>query len=138
MSLPGDGFYDSANMWTEDEIAFSANVTFQQFSGRHIGKFYEQFMKVLVKNETTESQFFRENVWMNEKQFIWAYNMVNTRTFMLTHKHYNSLTRRTHLSPINKKYFKESTIVLLPVADFANHLFPTKTDLSDKISFLLL
>ena len=36
---------------------------------------------------------------------------------------------------IHQKYFSKDTSALIPVADFSNHLFPTKPDLSDSYSF---
>lgn len=78
-SLPGKGFYDSANMWTPEEVKYYSTITFEQLGFRGLKWFFDNFIEMLKKENTPESKYLVKYIYVSFEQYEWAYNMVNTR-----------------------------------------------------------
>ena len=65
-SLPGDGFYDAANMWTRDEIEYFQDITFGQLGYRKLEQFYDKFIQALHHNNSDISQFLINEVFVSK------------------------------------------------------------------------
>ena len=125
-SLPDQMGYDSANLWSKEDLDFYQKVNFTKLSFRNLSKFNKELLNSLRQwKHKSVATYLLTYIFISESQYIWSYNMVNTRSFGIEFSWYQKLSNRTlsssELSLIHK-YFTVDGSILLPVADFANHL----------------
>ena len=83
-SLPDKTGYDSANLWSKEELQYYEEMNFSKLSFRNLRNFYRELISALkVSKHEDEAAYMLKHVFISEEQYIWAYNMVNTRSFAI-------------------------------------------------------
>jgi hypothetical protein len=139
-SLPDQQNYDLMNLWSSEEIHYFVSITFGGFYFNDVRKNYndirEKIQQEIMKNghNAPKLKYIRDNILLSEEQYLWASNMISTRSFPIKYAQYQQISKSEPLEIndlINKKHYPKVVGVLSPITGFINHVFPKNADFSD-------
>ena len=78
-TLPSRQNLDHPNQWEKEDLDFFHKITLTRLGYRNIPDFYKKLREVLKEKMTDESEYLLSEVFLSQEQYIWAYNIVNTR-----------------------------------------------------------
>ena len=78
-TLPSRQNLDHPNQWEKEDLDFFHKIALTRLGYRNIPDFYKKLREVLKEKMTDESEYLLSEVFLSQEQYIWAYNIVNTR-----------------------------------------------------------
>ncbi|CAI2364736.1 unnamed protein product [Moneuplotes crassus] len=129
-NLPTHKDIDHPNQWEKEEVELYQKISIVGFGFRNIGQTYDRIIQALKEENSPEAKFIVKKVIPDKKQFIWAYNMVNTRSFVIKIGKYAAINglyqARVPNMQLNRKFVASQNNALIPVFDVINMIVPQR------------